>query len=215
MGIEKFFFTLYNNFNIIKNLNINNNNKHINGKILLLDFNSIIHNVSSDIITELNNNSITKDITTNELEYLIIKKLNYFIVLLLNNININKLKILYIGLDGVPSFSKILEQKKRRYIGELIDKLLLEYPLQHKWSKNNISPGTLFMDKINLFLSNIRKTINNENILNNELILKKEDYEYYKKNIKKIIISDKNKPGEAEMKIMKIISKIKKKKKIF
>lgn len=213
MGIEKFFSTLYKNFNIIKNLDLNNNNKYLLGKILLLDFNSIIHNVSSNILIELNNNDIINNLSIDEIEYRIIENINKFIILLLNNINNNKLKILYIGLDGIPSFSKILEQKKRRYMGELIDKLLLEYPLKYKWSKNNITPGTLFMNKINLYLLNIKKVINNEKILENELILKMEDYEYYKENIKKIIISDTNKKGEAEMKIMKIISKLKPSKK--
>jgi len=209
MGIEKFFSTLYKNFNIIKNLDLNNNNKLLQGKILLLDFNSIIHNVSTNILFELNNNNIINDLSVNDIEYIIIENVNNFILSLLNNINHNKLKILYIGLDGVPTFSKILEQKKRRYIGELIDKLLEQYPLKYKWSKNNISPGTLFMNKINLYLSNIKKIINNEKIPQNELILKIENYEFYKKYIKKIIISDTNKKGEAEMKIIKIISKLK------
>jgi len=208
MGIERFFSTLYNNFNIINNISLNDNNK-VTGKILLLDFNSIIHNISSNILLELNNNAILNNLTNDDIEYMIIKKVNDFIILLLNKINNKKLKLLYIGLDGIPSFSKILEQKKRRYIGDLVDKLLEQYAQKYKWSKNNISPGTLFMNKINLYLLNIKKTINNDTILLNELILKKEDYEYYKNNIKKVIISDTTKKGEAEMKIIKLITKLK------
>ena len=80
MGIEKFFSTLYQNFNIIKNLDLNNNNKYLSGKILLLDFNSIIHNVSSNILTELNNNDIINNLSINEIEYRIIENINKFII---------------------------------------------------------------------------------------------------------------------------------------
>ena len=53
-----------------------------------------------------------------------------------------------IAIDGVPTFAKIMEQKKRRYIGDLLSQLMKKFELPFEWSKINISPGTEFMNKM-------------------------------------------------------------------
>ena len=152
MGIEKFFSTINKNFQIVSTIDLDNSESDLfECKYLFFDFNSIIHNVSGKLINELNSKSSTKTtIKVDDLEYMIIKEVNLFIIKILEKINLEKLEYVYAALDGVPTFSKILEQKKRRFIGDFIEKLLNKYSLPFNWSKNNISPSTLFMDKINI-----------------------------------------------------------------
>lgn len=217
MGIEKFFSTVNRTFDIITSLDLNNsdgietNSCLNNNKYLLLDFNSIIHHTSSKLIEELNKtrskNSEYKDLSIDDIEWMIIKEVNKFIISILEQINLEKLNLLYVGLDGVPTFSKILEQKKRRFMGDFIEKLLENYSLPIAWSKNNISPGTVFMEKIHQYLSNIKSITKNKLIKNSNLILTPKDYEFYTK-IKHFEYSDTNIKGEGEMKIYDLISSL-------
>jgi 5'-3' exonuclease len=122
----------------------------------------------------------------------------------------NKLEILYITIDGVPNQTKMKEQKNRRYMGYFIHnfkKLIFEKHeedlkkkkekyifLQNSlsWSKNNISPGTKFMDK-----------------MQTELISTEFEFELKQlcTNLKKYIFSGTNEYGEGEKKIVDEIKK--------
>ena len=139
-----------------------------------MDFNSVIHTISAKVLNPKMN--------FEELNLLIIKNIDKFIINFLKKFNLKKLKLLYIALDGVPTFAKIIEQKKRRYVGDLLNHLIKsKYPTS--WSKNNISPGTIFMDQINDFLLNLNFN---------------EDFQY--------IVSTSNENGEAEIKILDLIN---------
>jgi hypothetical protein len=122
-------------------------------------------------------------------------------------------KFLYIGIDGIPSVGKMIEQQDRRYKGYLqglINKKLIEkhknsldnnhfdftniyneyeyLQLRFSFDKNLISPQTDFMiDFINL--------------------LKKQKFE----SIKELVISGFDEVGEGEKKIVKYIKKFNKK----
>lgn len=167
MGIEQFFSTITKQFNIISTIEENDYNI-IDTDYIFMDFNSVIHNISASL--EIISDSI------------IIENVDIFLHNFLKRFDLGKLKLLYIGLDGVPSFSKILEQKKRRYVGNILNRLLNK---QHIWSKNNISPGTNFMEKLSDYLKNCNL--------------------YSFKNIQ---ISDSNEIGEGEMKILDIINSL-------
>jgi 5'-3' exonuclease len=203
MGIEKFFTTVNRNFSIMNTVDLNNiDSDKISGNHLMLDFNSIIHNASSRLISRLisslliNKNNIKPNI---DIDLLVIKEVNSFIINLLQKIELKNLESVYCALDGVPTFSKMLEQKKRRFMGDLVEKLLSKYNLPINWSKNNITPGTIFMDKMSKFLNNIKNISRNKPI--KEYILDKNDYEFYK-NIKNFEVSDIYESGEGEMKII-------------
>ena len=209
MGVEKFFSTINRNFNVIQSIDlINNDGSVINASYLLFDFNSIIHHTSSKLIEELNQKKLKDDkigkLKIDDIEIMIIEQVNNFIISILEKLDLDKLKLMYIALDGVPSFSKMLEQKKRRFVGDFIEKLLEPYSLPFSWSKNNISPGTIFMNKVTKFLSNIKAIIDGDEIKEKNLILELNNYDYYKK-LKKFEYSDTNSPGEAEMKIFDLI----------
>jgi len=211
MGIEKFFNTLKSSYKskLITEYNFNNKKST---DILFFDFNSIIHKISSQVISDLNylykillicnnypsqklikffNNKyndyksifhlsidfihtpsgilqLINDIKNLDpniiIIYRIIKSIEYYIS------NYSDLQFVYLSLDGVPTISKIMEQRHRRYIGEIInhqifkkintynfpDKLSEEYPYDYvkynqtkfSFKKLNISPGTTFMKQL-------------------------------------------------------------------
>lgn len=110
-------------------------------------------------------------------------------------------KLLYIAVDGVPSKSKMIEQKKRRYMGAIVSEYkkllrkkyntdlenaktlygsnrLIYEKNKISFNKSKISPGTKFMDK----LTNV---------------LEKETF-----NCQKYILSSIDEVGEGEKKII-------------
>lgn len=175
MGIERFFSTL---------LNINNlwkENKYpyqkMTPEIFLLDFNSIVHITSTKVLNS--------KIDPNEIENEILKNIReYLIHLLTDVINYQKLDVLYLAVDGVPSFGKMREQIKRRYMGEIISQQSKSNSL---WSKANITPGTKFMTKLNNYLNNLISELKSQF------------------NIKNIILSDSNEDDEGEIKIINFL----------
>jgi len=213
MGIEKFFSTINRTFNIISTIEFENNSQDIlECDYLLIDFNSIIHNCSSNLINNLNKNK-SSDNLLSDIDEMIIKEVNIFLLNLLKLVKIEEIKEIYIAIDGVPTFSKIMEQKKRRFIGDFINKLLEKYSLPFNWSKNNISPGTVFMEKMVKYLNNLKNISENKLIKKEDLILELKDYKIFNK-INKITISDYEVKGEGEMKILDLINKIETKNKI-
>ena len=81
--------------------------------------------------------------------------------------------LLYIAIDGIPPKGKMKQQRMRRY------KTILENKI---WDTNAISPGTHFMNKLNLRLDTFSSD-----------------------KVKKIIISDSSERGEGEHKILQYI----------
>lgn len=190
MGIEAFFNQIKKQYNIITSLTYPY--KKINAEHIFFDFNSIIHNTSQFILKTDNDN-------IDNIDMLIINSvLENVLNILKNNYVSNNIKTIYIGIDGVPSKAKMLEQKKRRYMGEYMSlmkkKISKKYEIKNKlnWSKNNISPGTSFMVK----MCNA---------------LKSDDYQKkikkIVKNMNKYIVSDIYEKGEGEMKLFDYINK--------
>ena len=124
------------------------------------------------------NNEI-KLVNLDDLEEQILLEVKNYLDDLLDKIDT---ELVYIALDGIPTLAKMLEQKKRRFIGDLIDQLISKYALPYAFNKNSISPATKFMSKV-------------INYLNNE-----------KFNVE-TIISDTNDRGEGEFKILDYVRK--------
>lgn len=226
MGIEKFFSSIENNSitNSGGEFTYKLKNKIIT-KYLLIDFNSIIHVTSFKVVHDLNyvlyhtiredrpiptNNKAIKilkeynlkDLDNINLDNIIINKVEeYLLNILTNFIDPNKLTHLYIAIDGVPNKTKMLQQKRRRYMGIIIEKLKTQIRTNFKdilvadkvrfqyeknkltWPKINISPGTIFMNNLTTHLQN----------LNIKSICK---------NIKEYICSGPDIFGEGEKKII-------------
>lgn len=131
MGIPFYFYNITKKY---KNIVINS--LPYNPDIYAIDFNGIIHPIANKII---NNNGTEEDII-NELWNKII-----------NYIDIIKPKKLIICVDGIAPIAKIIQQRKRRYLTVYKNKIDNIIP---KWDTNSISPGTNFMNKLNIFLKN-------------------------------------------------------------
>ena len=86
-------------------------------------------------------------------------------------------KLLYIAIDGPAPRTKMEQQRQRRLRSVHENKI---------WDTNQITPGTRFMNNLNIFL--------------------KDNLENIKKNLK-IVLSDSNEPGEGEHKIMNYMDK--------
>ena len=165
MGIPYYFASLIRNHeNIVKNLesisNIHN---------LYLDSNSIIYD-SLDF-TLFQNKS--------QFENLIIQNVIHKIELIIKTINPSKNII--IAFDGVPPIAKLNQQKNRRYKSSYQANL---FNKNTPWDPTAITPGTTFMEKLNLNINN----------------------HFYKKyTSNNLILSLTDVPGEGEHKLFEFI----------
>ena len=161
--------------------------------------------INNNISGEIFNNYFTEDVLN---EIILENVVAYIFNMLENYVISDKLKLLYIAIDGVPSKAKMNEQKKRRYMGEITmlikdkifekyedelkdDKIRYEYEINKiEWKTHNITPGTKFMHKLNDRFESSSFEISIKNIC---------------KNIKKYIFSGPYISGEGENKIVNYI----------
>ncbi len=188
MGVERFFSSLRRDYNFIHKVN-----KKIDGEHLLIDFNSIVH-ITSQFLLANKKEVYTKDI----FEAKLIEEVGYYIEdLLKENFHCSKIISITICVDGVPSMAKINEQRKRRYMGEIISKLVKKDDTSSfSWSRNNISPGTKFMKSMIDYLmsSNFEERLT-----------------MHCSNLKHYDVSGIDIMGEGEMKILHYIDDLKEK----
>ena len=130
------------------------------------------------ILDDLNVNTLKTILTLDKFDDIIINKVKeYLLNIITNFVDPIKLRYLYIAIDGVPNKTKIIQQKRRRYMGVIIEKLKIKIRQKHEnellndkvryeyeknkfvWPKINISPGTPFMDKLDVILKNLKDTI--------------------------------------------------------
>jgi 5'-3' exonuclease len=129
-------------------------NNYIKKSNLFFDLNCLIH-------------PCCRDETNEDLMFIKIKD---YIDKIINLVNP---EFTYIAIDGVCPRAKMQQQRKRRYKSSKENKI---------WDTNTISPGTEFMNKLNIFL---KKTYTS----------------------KDIVISDSDERGEGEQKIFDYIKK--------
>ena len=174
MGIPYYFYSLMQQYN-----NIITNNKPKSLDIYCIDFNGIIHNIAQDIIRKYNEKEKDISISNNDqIEIEIIEGVWERIKFYIENYKASKY---IICADGVAPLAKMFQQRKRRYLN--IYKNTLDN-VNIIWDTNAITPGTMFMEKLNTYI--------NKNIID-------------KNYINKIIYSGSNECGEGEHKIFKKI----------
>lgn len=190
MGIPYFFYSLYKKYNKTNDFMICEKDLHTNNiDYLFLDYNSMIHPCAQNVITKLQNESITTDkpiendtLTNDTIENLIIKECLLYTEFIINIINA---KNVYIMIDGVAPMAKIIQQRERRYKSYFFKNITNNNEnYKHIWDTNKITPGTLFMKKLSEQLNTFSKKISDC----------------------KIIVSDSNDSGEGEHKMMKVIN---------
>lgn len=138
---------------------------------LFIDSNSIIY----DAIHNINSNNLSHADFEKLIIYNVIEKLVNIIH------SIKSLKNVFITFDGVPPFAKLKQQKNRRYKSQYQSKILNK---NLNWDSCAITPGTLFMDKLNDSITN-----------------------YFKNNkiSPNILLNLSDQPGEGEHKIFNYI----------
>ena len=191
------------NFKISDNINLTDNTESDNSTYLqTIDFNELS-------IDNLNRAFFEVLMINNNLDNYIIHKVSTYIISLIDYLP--NLQLLYLAIDGVPLFAKMIEQKKRRTIGYILEEIkskLIEHYKKEldidpninnksdiyynqyqfelkkknlKFNKSKISPGTQFMTNLELYITN-----------------------YLIKHLPKIkiILDSYNKTGEGEKKIV-------------
>ena len=172
MGIPYYFYSLTQKYNTIIS-----NTKPVSLDLYCIDFIGIIHNVAQDIIKKYNGTDKAKhnnDIIEQEIIEGVWERIKYYI-------ENYKASQYIICADGVAPLAKMFQQRKRRYLNiykNTLDKVDIT------WDTNAITPGTLFMEKLNTY---IRRNINDD------------------RNKNKIIYSGSDECGEGEHKIFKKI----------
>jgi 5'-3' exoribonuclease 1 len=167
MGIPSYFSHIIKNYPYIlkkfkQNLKIDN---------LFLDSNSIIYDCLRTV--EYTGNDDYELVLIN----VVCKQIENYIQQLSPN------NLVYIAFDGVAPVAKLTQQKTRRYKSWFIS----DYDsTQNKWDSTAITPGTEFMNKLNLqiryYFRHVRKY-----------------------NVNNIIVSGSDSPGEGEHKIFEYI----------
>jgi 5'-3' exoribonuclease 2 len=152
------------------------NNKPMGLDIYCIDFNGIIHNVAQDIIKKYKDT--VENVNNDNIEREIIEGVWNRIIYYIENYKATKYVIC---ADGVAPLAKMFQQRKRRYLN--IYKNILDN-VNIIWDTNAITPGTLFMEKLNTY---IKRNINDD------------------RNKNKIIYSGSDECGEGEHKIFKMI----------
>lgn len=124
---------------------------------LYIDFNAIVYTVIKMLIESLGtsiNTMSTKQIEDNLL-FNIVEYLKHIIC------NIICPNYVYISIDGIPPMAKIIKQRSRRYktlietqFKEFLEKKYKTTIPTMQWTSASISPGTVFMDKLDKYLRN-------------------------------------------------------------
>jgi len=134
MGIPYYFYTLTQKYK-----NIVYNTKPDFTDIYCIDFNGIIHTVAQDIMkTKVEN-----------IEECILDKVWQKIE---EYIKIYNAKKYIICTDGVAPVAKMFQQRKRRYLSVYRNKIDANKITKPIWDTNAITPGTEFMNKLNIFI---------------------------------------------------------------
>ena len=160
---------------------------------LFMDYNNIIHTAYQEYLKKMEGklDKKTKSVIEKEIIQFVIEKTIYIVTKI-----VKPTKMLYIAMDGTPPRAKMEQQRLRRYKSVLDTGIKESLKKKHKldtklyFDSNNISPGTLFMER-----------------LSKELVkaIKAKKFNVNKKF--KVIFSDSSVVGEGEHKIIPYIKK--------
>lgn len=151
MGIPFYFGEIITKSHLSKRFNIVVDKLPVKCSRFFLDFNSIIHPCSAQVVSKLNqrvdvNDALYSKIFDNIASYT------------LNLIDITQpTECLYIAIDGVAPRAKMHQQRKRRFLSAQRNKAVSAFKAKHRipdtqWDSNCITPGTDFMLKLDKYL---------------------------------------------------------------
>lgn len=152
---------------------------------LYLDFNSVIHVCSQQVVAA---KKPWKDPKT--MEHAIFAKIVEYTSSIVEECPPSQL--LYLGIDGVAPLAKMVQQRKRRHLSAMQNRLINEFKAKNNlpfttWDSNCITPGTEFMHRLNVFL--------------------RSHYAAHPRSYE-VIVSGPDEQGEGEHKIIKYIKEL-------
>jgi len=189
MGVPGFFAWILKNYkksNMITNITDKHELKD-NVSNLFIDTNCLIHPQCFSILAE-NKDLKNIDNLENKMINQVIKYLSEIIDL------VNPTSLIYIAIDGVAPMAKIKHQRTRRFKSVRDNEIKNDIRRKHKvpeenlWSNACITPGTIFMQKLNKAIINYinySKTKQNKN--------------------RTVLFSSSNTPAEGEHKVLQYI----------
>jgi 5'-3' exoribonuclease 1 len=188
MGIPFYFGEIISKSPLTKRFNIISDKLPQRSTRLFLDFNSIIHPCSAEVVSRLSNK-----VEVNDLLYKsIFDKITDYT---LNLIDIAKpSELLFVAIDGVAPRAKMNQQRKRRYLSAQRNMRIADFKSKNDiphvtWDSNCITPGTDFMLKLDMYLeTHFKAKVSQKFPL-----------------LKDIIISGSTERGEGEHKMIKFI----------
>ena len=178
MGIPSYFSQIIRRYaNILKNITQINNSKEERLTHLYMDCNSIIYDSYHHLSSDYDPNNVSE--FEKKIIYETAKRIDEYIKY------IKPSDIVYVSFDGVAPLAKMEQQRKRRYKTKFIEKVkrMEGENVSISWDTSNITPGTDFMKKLSNYM-----------------------YYYFgfsemKYNVKQVIVSCSDKPGEGEHKL--------------
>lgn len=180
MGIPSYFSYIIKNYsNIIRNLSFFKKQSNFTFQHLYMDCNSIIYDAVHSLEKQINS-GIPID---TDFETAVIKKVSLGIEDYIKLIR--PTDSVFITFDGVAPFAKMEQQRTRRYKSSFMANISFDntLPKTSSWNTSAITPGTDFMDKLSRQI----------------------DYDYKhmegRYNVKRVIVSCANCPGEGEHKL--------------
>lgn len=149
--------------------------KNVAPSVVCLDFNCAIHFCNGEL---KNNWDWEVDFDQSKYERHLIAECEKYIHYIVDQFD--AIGELFISIDGVPPQTKIVQQRRRRYLS-----CFMQSKLGGKkgWDSNAISPGTRFMSSLNAKLA-----------------------KYSHSKVKKVTFSSSEEPGEGETKIFEYLS---------
>jgi 5'-3' exoribonuclease 1 len=190
MGIPFYFGEIISKSQVNKRFNIVVDKLPVKCSRFFLDFNSIIHPCSAQVVSKLN-----QRVDVNDALYS--KIFEHIAAYTLKLIDITQpTDCLYIAIDGIAPRAKMHQQRKRRFLSAQRNKAISTFKAKHRipdtqWDSNCITPGTDFMLK-----------------LDNYLITEFKDVVRTKyPTLKNFIVSGSNEIGEGEHKMIHYIKK--------
>ena len=182
MGIPTYFRVITEQYTEILKTTIPNICNH-----LFIDFNGLIHQAAYSVLDNIRD---SKDSTESKkaIENTINEKTWEYLQTCINYANPQN--VTYTCIDGVAPVAKMAQQRKRRYLSVLNNKLVNNGVYTDIWDRNAISPGTSFMTNLEAYMNKQFREKGTSCKLN-----------YF---------SGSNEPGEGEHKLFAILSSISK-----
>ena len=197
MGVPTFFLSIIRN-KFYKNVHSGVTNGKIKCDYFFLDYNGIVYGAYENIKKKIEN-TMSKD----QIEELIIAEVIRYTKYLICDV-VKPSKLTYIALDGPAPRAKMVQQRSRRYKGYYEKMLLQEQKKKYNidnndkvdWDRSaNISPGTVFMEKLS------SRLIEN---------MKSKQFNAHAPKMR-MLLSNSNVPGEGEHKFLPVIRSMREK----